>query len=154
MAGTSLAVVYDQDTDPVELENRRASLEEAARVIVSGLDAKMRYCVSQRRPIEDRWMENLRAYHGVYEPGLQKRLIEAKQSTAFIHLTRHKTNGWAARISDLLFPTDNKNWGINPTPIPTLSAKAKEAAAAAIAKIKEANAAADQADAAQDPNAA
>jgi hypothetical protein len=27
----------------------------------------------------------------------------------------------AARLKDLLFPTDEKNWGIGPTPVPTLA---------------------------------
>jgi hypothetical protein len=46
---------------------------------------------------------------------------------AFVKLTRHKTNGWAARLSDLLFPTDEKNWGIQPTPMPELAKAAKQA---------------------------
>jgi hypothetical protein len=121
-------------------------LEEASRIIIGGLDSKARDCVRQRQPIEERWIRNIYAYLGVYEPGKLTQLIEADQSTAFVKLTRHKTDGWSARISDLLFPTDNKNWGVSPTPIPTLTGKAKEAAAAAVAKVAEANAAADAGD--------
>jgi hypothetical protein len=47
----------------------------------------------------------------------------AKQmrSTVYIGLTRQKSNAAEARLSDILLPTDEENWGIQPTPIPTLS---------------------------------
>jgi hypothetical protein len=43
-----------------------------------------------------------------------------KRSTVFVQLTRQKTNACAARAADMLFPTDDKNWGIKPTPVPEL----------------------------------
>lgn len=49
-----------------------------------------------------------------------KDTTQAKRSTVFVQLTRQKTNACAARASDMLFPTDDKNWGIKPTPVPEL----------------------------------
>ena len=118
---------------------RRDRLSEAARGIVGRLERQVRDCVRQRQPIEERWIRNIRQYLGLYDPARLAEFVAADQSTAFVNLTRHKTNSWSARISDLLFPTDNKNWGITATPIPQLSGAAKEAAAAAIAKVGEAN---------------
>jgi hypothetical protein len=41
-------------------------------------------------------------------------------------LTRQKTNAAEARISDILLPTDDRNWGIKPTPKPKLMAMSRD----------------------------
>jgi hypothetical protein len=46
---------------------------------------------------------------------------KAHRSTVYIGLTRQKTNAAEARIADILIPTDDRNWGIKPTPDPTIS---------------------------------
>ena len=43
------------------------------------------------------------------------------RSTVFIGLTRQKTNAAEARLSDIMLPTDDRNFGIAPTPIPELA---------------------------------
>lgn len=43
------------------------------------------------------------------------------RSTVYIGLTRQKTNAAEARIADILLPTDDRNWGIKPTPEPSIS---------------------------------
>lgn len=40
------------------------------------------------------------------------------RSTVFVGVTRQKTNAAEARLIDILLPTDDKNWGIQPTPDP------------------------------------
>lgn len=40
------------------------------------------------------------------------------RSTVFIGMTRQKTNAAEARVADILLPTDDRNWGIQPTPDP------------------------------------
>lgn len=42
------------------------------------------------------------------------------RSTVFIGMTRQKTNAAEARVADILLPTDDRNWGIQPTPEPFL----------------------------------
>ena len=44
--------------------------------------------------------------------------VKAHRSTLFIGITRSKTNAAEARLSDILLPTDDRNWGIQPTPDP------------------------------------
>lgn len=134
------------DGGDVAARLRRERLLDAARLIVARLDGQVRDCVRQRQPVEERWIRNIRQYLGLYDPARHAEFVAADQSTAFVNLTRHKTSGWSARISDLLFPTDNKNWGISATPIPQLGGAAREAAAAAEAKVAEANRAADAGD--------
>lgn len=45
----------------------------------------------------------------------------AARSTVYIGLTRQKSNAAEARLSDILLPTDENNWGVLPTPKPTLA---------------------------------
>lgn len=45
----------------------------------------------------------------------------ASRSTVYIGLTRQKSNAAEARLSDILLPTDENNWGIQPTPKPELA---------------------------------
>lgn len=40
------------------------------------------------------------------------------RSTVFVGITRQKSNAAEARLSDILLPTDDRNWGIQPTPDP------------------------------------
>lgn len=47
------------------------------------------------------------------------------RSTVYIGLTRQKTNAAEARLADILLPTDDRNWGITPTPDPKLMGLAK-----------------------------
>ena len=140
---SALALVEETETDRRIREER---VLEAARLIIGRLDAMVRDQVRARQPIEERWISNIQQYLGIYPAQKLSALESADQSTAFVKLTRRMTNSWSARISDLLFPTDNKNWGVTPTPIPSLTGKAREAQAAAIAKVEEANRAADAGD--------
>jgi hypothetical protein len=134
-----------QALEEVDPRIREAALLEAARVILSRLDRDLMDTVRQRQSIEQRWIRNLRQFLGKYDDTLFTLYKNAGQSHSFVNITRPKTNGWVARIFDMLFPTDDRNWGIGPTPIPTLSGKAKEAEAAAIAAAEQANQAADAA---------
>ena len=120
-----------------------ALLLDAARGIVGRLESLVGEQIRAKALTEQRWLEDLRLFHGRYEPGVESELRNSGRSIAFVKLTRHKTNGWAARLSDLLFPTDDRNWGIQPTPLPELARAAKEAQAAAATSVDHANAAAD-----------
>lgn len=87
--------------------------------------------------VESRWMEDLDAYNGrdsAYRGSLEDILTNGLtsglqsndkaqfkfRSTVFIQKTRAKTNSAAARMADMLFPTDDRNWALEPTPVPGL----------------------------------
>jgi hypothetical protein len=76
--------------------------------------------VRKRAQIEDRWLEDLRQYHGQNPPDEESALAKGRKSRVFVNITRNKTTSGEARLADLLFPTDDRNWGIKPTPIPEL----------------------------------
>jgi len=74
-----------------------------------------------RKAIEARWLKDLKQVKGEYEPEVLAR-IHPKRSKAFIRYTRAKVKTTVARLMDFLFPANgDKNWGIEPTPIPELS---------------------------------
>ncbi len=80
-----------------------------------------------RAEIEDRWMDSLRLYKGVYtSEALSK--MSPNRCKAFVKLTRTKVSTLDSRLSDLLFPANgDKNWGIYPTPLPDYNPKYTEA---------------------------
>jgi hypothetical protein len=73
-----------------------------------------------RRNAEMKWMRNLRQYLGIYDPHIEAQL-DNNRSKAYPRLTRVKCVSMLARMMNLLFPTGEKNWGIEPTPVPNLS---------------------------------
>lgn len=114
--------VIDRDA---KLENDR---RDGVAAIIGRLEQEVEARIGKRSIIEERWLEDLRRYHGSYDEAIQKDLKQAKKSSLFINQTRPKTNAMEARLSDMLFPTDENNWGIKPTPVPELTLGAKQAA--------------------------
>jgi len=121
---------------------------EKMREIVGRHEAETTSRIAKRTSLETRWIEDLEQYHGRYDSATAQNLYDTDRSQLFINYTRPKTDALAARLKDLLFPTDDKNWGINPTPVPTLSDNAEAAAQRARQKQEEALAAQGQAAAA------
>lgn len=117
--------VTDQDDAP-------DSMSQRVKKLIGSLEAECKRRIDLKKPIEDRWLEDLRQYHGTYEDGSSTLLSKLGNeragdradydgSTVFQNVTRSKTNAMIARLFDLLFPTDDQNWGINPTPVPELA---------------------------------
>jgi hypothetical protein len=96
------------------------------------LERKLSDTIADRQAIDIRMVEDLRNYHGVYEPGYVAKLTKAKRSSTFIKLTRAKTNAGESQLVDLLFPNGDKNWGINPTPVPELAIKLDDESPASV----------------------
>jgi hypothetical protein len=135
------------------------TLSRRLEAFVGRLEEEAHRRVNRRAPIESRWIDDLRQYHGVYDAGTVKRLDDQGASRVNINLTATKTDAMVARQFDLLFPTDDRNWAIGPTPVPELTESAETALQEATqardeadrqqAAMLEANAAGDAATAAQ-----
>lgn len=100
-------------------------LEKEARVNALGLrlQSLLNTCRMQRSPIEQRWLKDQRQYEGRYDPQTEAIFAEDKtRSRVFINVTRVKCHAAEARLGDMLFPTDDKNWAIRPTPVPEMAA--------------------------------
>lgn len=124
-----------------------SEIQDRLSALVSRLQGLADDQVRRKSATEQRWLNNLRAFHGRYEESVESDLAGTNKSRAFVKITRKKSNSWEARLSALLFPTDEENWDIRPTPVPTLS----EAAKAALEQAQQAVEAANQQ---QDPAAA
>lgn len=109
-----------------EEERYQQQLSEKLQVFGSKLQILANEQVAQKANIQQRWLEDLRQYNGKYSEVEQSRLdSNPNQSKIFVNITRNKTNAAEARLSDMLFPTDDRNWGIRPTPVPQLSTMAE-----------------------------
>jgi hypothetical protein len=91
--------------------------------------------------VDKRWIEDEDQYNGKdniakaasqmmtsVEQGypVTTQMAKPHRSTVFIGMTRQKTNAAEARLADILLPTDDRNWGIQPTPSPELMSMSKD----------------------------
>lgn len=130
----------------MEQSDKSRSLAERLAGLVGRMASEANRRVGLRQSIERRWIEDLLQYHGRYDARTERALNNAKaKSKLFINMTRPKTDAMSARLMDLLFPTDDKNWGIKPTPVPSLTEQAKQAVALAGEMAEKAKQAQEQA---------
>ncbi len=89
----------------------------------AALRTKAQEQIMLRYDIEQRWLEDLRQYHGRYSEDVETRLSKDKtgSSRIFVNLTRPKCEALESRLTEMLFPTDDRNWQIQPTPNPELA---------------------------------
>lgn len=126
--------------DPqMEMERTQERLQAFGQSLSSQRDEWIRARYSYG--VDKRWLEDEDQYNAKdninkaasqmmtsVEQGYPVTTQNAKphRSTVYIGLTRQKTNAAEARISDILLPTDDRNWGIKPTPKPTLMAMSRD----------------------------
>jgi hypothetical protein len=91
--------------------------------------------------VDKRWLEDMDQYNAKdniakqasqmmtsVEQGypVTTQMAKPHRSTVYIGLTRQKSNAGEARLADILLPTDDRNWGIQPTPKPKLMQMARD----------------------------
>lgn len=117
-----------------EQEERLAKLEALGSTLSKSRDE----AVSGRREsgIEDDWLDDEEAYEGIDdanrdifrnrakplspEGGADKLARTDNRSRVFLNITRPYVDAAAAKVADMLLPTDEQNWGLEETPIPDL----------------------------------
>lgn len=117
--------------DPLAIqqeEEQRKRDEEARRNRVNAighrLHAQAREQVTLRQQTEERWYQDVRQFNGQYEPGTFTD-DEGYGSRVFVPLTRRLVGLCEARLSDMLFPSDERFYNIDPTPVPDLDEAAQ-----------------------------
>lgn len=143
LAAEVLALSRERSQSATEELRLRSRFQE----IINRLSAEAEKRVGDKQAIEQRWLEDLRQFNGVYDDKTEANLRESKRSRLFINQTRPKSNSMEARIGDMVAPTDELSWGIQPTPVPELSAEAQAVVERALAAKQAAK------DNPQDPNA-
>ena len=108
--------------------------------VVSGLTTDVENRVAKRRPVERRWLDNIRQYEG------EAKAVRPDGSAAVFNVTRSKCNTFESKVFDMLFPTDDRNGSINPTPVPELDQEAKDADRQVERLVAQANEAEDTAE--------
>ena len=81
---------------------------------------------------ETEWLESLRRYKGIYDPETLDKIKKKGGSEVYPRYTRSKVQPTIAKLNDMLFPKNDKNWEINPTPSPELSDEQVEEIIAAV----------------------
>jgi hypothetical protein len=124
MANEMNAVKHPDDEyedEAMNDEQAEQDHDEAMQVFGGGQQTLFNKQVSLKEEIEQRWLDDLRHYNGVYDLDTGQKIGEnPKASKIFVNLTRAKSNTAESKWSDLVLPTDDRNWGIKPTPVPTL----------------------------------
>ena len=75
---------------------------------------------TDRRMIEERWLQNLRAVRKIHDPAVLA-LIPADRSKAYPGVTQWIVRGTIARLMQLLFPNTDKNYQVKNSVMPDIS---------------------------------
>lgn len=121
-----------------EIDEREAAMQEklAARLesLGNSLKRKRDEAIAARKSsgIEEEWVLAEEAYQGIDDANrgsvmgkpsgpnggyINSKPTNANRSTVVLNITRPYVDAAAARVGDMLLPTDDKNWAIKPTPI-------------------------------------
>lgn len=83
--------------------------------------------------VEKRWRRNTQLYFGErtestgeFENTLRngppaRKAVDGNRSRVVINIVRPKVDQAVARMCEILFPVDDRNWGLKPTPLPELA---------------------------------
>jgi hypothetical protein len=71
-----------------------------------------------RRPLEIQWMKNFRQYRGIYDPEVT---IPPGRSRVYPRDTSVKCLGLVAKIMELMFPAHDRNYSVQPSPVPDIN---------------------------------
>ena len=116
---------YDYDDAPSkDDEQKLREIEELIQIFGSGLQVLVDQQVGLKEELERRWLDDLRHYNGKPDAETEGKIKQEGKSNGsriFVNLTRAKTNSAESKWSDLILPTDDRNWGIKPTPVPELA---------------------------------
>lgn len=75
--------------------------------------------ITDRSLLELQWLRNLRQYRGIYDPEVEAKIDKAR-SRAYPRDTRVKVKGGVAKMMEMMFPSQEKNWTLEPSPNPTI----------------------------------
>jgi hypothetical protein len=92
---------------------------EAARAVVAELEKSRDKIIKARAPLEQRWVQDINQYEGesTIKPSKEYSTEgedKSRDTQHKVNLTRSRTNMAAARIADMMFPANDRNWDIQP----------------------------------------
>ena len=93
---------------------------EKLATIGTKLRAKFVEYEADRRPLEEQWLRNFRQFRGVYDPEILDSIPKGR-SKVYPLDTQVKVLGFVAKIMELMFPANEKNWSLSPSPVPDIN---------------------------------
>jgi hypothetical protein len=72
---------------------------------------------NERLQLEKQWLRNLRQYKSIYDPEV---IIPQGKSRVYPKDTHTKIVGWTAKMMEMMFPAQEKNWELTITPFPNI----------------------------------
>lgn len=84
------------------------------------LRAKFTQYEADRQALERQWLKNFRQFRGVYDPEVLGKIPEGR-SKVYPLDTQVKVLGFVAKIMELMFPANEKNWSLTPSPVPDIN---------------------------------
>ena len=126
----------DQLLEEEETRKTKEARLEKIKALASSLTKKRDTAVTARAScgIEQIWREDELAFEGMDESYLRTRMIDfatqvaqareshkgPKRSQVVMNIVRPKCETAEGRFSDILLPTDDRNWGLKATPVPQI----------------------------------
>jgi len=94
--------------------------KEALIKIGGHLKSKYSQYATDRKPLEEQWIKNLRQYRGKYDPEILANIPEGR-SRVYPKETHTKVIGFVAKLMEMMFPASDKNWAVDATPVPSIA---------------------------------
>lgn len=115
-----------KSTTELAAEEQAAELarqqERRAQVFESSLAAHIRRCwesaKTAKQPVEQRMLDCLRRRKGEYSAEKLKDISDQGGSAIYMKLTTTKCRAAAAWLREILLPSNERSWGLDPTPLP------------------------------------
>lgn len=85
----------------------------------SHLRGQLGQFVTDRYLLEQQWLKNLRQYVGEYDAAVKNNIPEDK-SHVYPRDTRVKVKGGVAKMMEMMFPAQDKNWELSVSPTPSI----------------------------------
>jgi hypothetical protein len=96
--------------------------EELAK-LGNHLKGQLGQFITDRQLVEIQWLKNLRQYLGQYDPDVLA-AIPAARSHVYPRDTRVKVKGGVAKMMEMMFPSQDRNWALSVSPNPSIPKEA------------------------------
>ncbi len=126
----------DSREESQESSERFRLLESLAESLLSKRDEAVQFRAASG--VERRWREDEELFDGLGEEGSAKMIDYAtgeaylqntkgpKRSKVIVNIVRGKCETAEGRFADIQLPTDDRNWGLKPTPVPEIAEALKD----------------------------
>jgi hypothetical protein len=105
-----------------ELETAKVKRQQIIDELGAGLMTMLDQAISSRSEAENRWMSDIRQYEAMPEiiAGTKDSIDSAEYRKTGDNITRSKVLLVTSRLGDMLFPTNEANWDLEPSPSPKM----------------------------------